>query len=159
MTVKTFWDQNHPLSEQSEALYNKLVAGSGNSDSLQGELLRASMKINYDWFNNGWGCNNWSGAVRFIQEKFKTLTKQPEKAVVDELMKELDFVLGYSHGESHDLEFGGSTCASVTKIHEIIVKAIFVNHQLIENTEDMYEYQEAAHYESHDYDDDEDDYH
>ena len=141
-TIKTFWDNNHPLSEQAQALSNKLISSYGHCDSLQGELLRAANKISYDWNNNGWGCNNWSGAVRFIQEKFKTLPHQPEQTVVEQLMKELDYVYDYSHGEPHNLKFGGRTCISVAKIQEIIVKAIFANNDLIENTEDMYEYQE-----------------
>lgn len=142
MTVITFWNEKHPLSVKSQALYEQLVPGSGSSDSLQGELLRASSRISYDWFNNGWGCNNWSGAVRFIEANYTKLPDMPDQMFIDQLMKELSFVSQYSHGEPCNLEYDGRACMSVTKIHEMVVNAVIANPKLIKNTENMFDYSE-----------------
>lgn len=142
MSIITFWNEEHPLSEKSQVLANKLVPMVGRCESLQGELLRASSRISYDWFNNGWGCNNWSGAVKFIEANFTKLPNLPDSMFVEQLMQELSFVNNYSHGEPCQMKYNGRICMTVTKIHEIVVNAILANPELIENKEDMFEYGE-----------------
>lgn len=154
--IITFWNEQHPLSQKAQELFEKLVPGDGYSDSLQGELLRASMRINYDWFNNGWGCNNWSGAVNFIETNFTKLPNLPDDMFVQQLMKELHFVHQYSHGEPCNYRHGGTVCTTVTKIHEIIVNAVLANPKLIANKEDMFDYQEEDYIPN--YDDEEEEY-
>lgn len=142
-SIATFWNEKHPLSKQANALYSQMVPMSGNSTSLQGELLRASSRISYDWFNNGWG-NNWSGAVKFLENNFIKLPNQPEADIIKELKKELAFVLNYSHGEPcpSNNDYKSKVYSTVTKIHEIVVTAILANPDLINNTDDMFNYQE-----------------
>jgi hypothetical protein len=141
MKIATFWNEDHPLSVQSQALGVALVPLEGNCTTLQGELFRASSRIGYDWFNNGWGCNNWSGAVRFIEHNIAKLPNRIDDELIPQLVRELNFVETYSHGEPCHCAATRATFA-VTKIHEIIVNAILNNPTAIPNTDDMFNYQE-----------------
>jgi hypothetical protein len=138
----TFWNNDHPLSAKSEELFKQLIPFDGNCPSLQGELLRASTKISYDWFNNGWGCNNWSGAVVFLQKFFKDLPVQPAPEVIAKLHHELSYAHEFSHGERAPRSDDRSDFA-VTTIHEIVVQAVLDNPMLIANTRDMYDFSES----------------
>lgn len=149
--LATFWDNTHPLSEASEALYDKLVPEDGNCPTLQGELLRASTKISWDWFNNGWGCNNWSGAVVFLQKSFKELPVQTDAEVLTKLKQQLSYVYEYSHGQPSPKNESRADLA-VTTIHEIVVQAVLDNPEEILNTRDMYDFSEED-YRSHSEDD------
>lgn len=158
MEIATFWNKQHSLAEKAQTLYDQLVPGQGNCTTLQGEMIRASSKIGYDWYNNGWGCNNWSGAVCFIKENYHLFPNPPEKCFIDQLMKELDYVSEFSHGEPCDMNYGGRNCLAVTKIHEIIVNTILANPEPIANTDDMLKYTEADYQECCDEDEDEEEY-
>ena len=98
--VKTFWNGDHELTAAERKMGEDLMPMSGNCASLQGELYRASTRISYDWYNNGWGCNNWSGAVVFLKKFFGELPVQPSAEVRKELDRCLNYVHDYSHGES-----------------------------------------------------------
>ena len=41
------------LEDRNEPLYNELVAGSGKSDTVEGEMLRAINRIVYRYYNDG----------------------------------------------------------------------------------------------------------
>lgn len=155
-TIPNFWNGDHNLNASSVQLTEKLMPSEGNADTLQGELIRASMRISYDWFNNGWGCNNWSGAVCFLEKKFSELPVQPEAATVKDLMKELAYVKDYSHGERPPMNDYRADVA-VTRIHEIVISTIMVNPTLIENKMDMFELQERDYREPEEDEDDEGD--
>ena len=146
--LATFCNGNHPLSVASDNMSYKLMPMSGNCATLQGELYRASTRISYDWFNNGWGCNNWSGAVVFLQKFFRELPVQPSAETLADLDKNLRYVHDYSHGESARHLDNDKTSAKVdgivTRIHEIVVQAILDNPTAIPNTRDMFDFQEPA---------------
>jgi hypothetical protein len=141
--IATFWNQEHPLSVKAQELFDTLVPTIGSCTTLQGELLRASTRIGYDWFNNGWGCNNWSGAVVFLRTHFSDLPIQPDATVLAEFHQRLNYVYDYSHGEPcvGDSDFAD---AYVTKIHEIVVNAILANPEPIPSPGDMFDCQEDA---------------
>lgn len=63
----SYWDCNATHSKWLEENYPLLVKDSGASDTVEGELIRAVSRLNYDWGNNGM-CNNTSGACNFIKE-------------------------------------------------------------------------------------------
>jgi len=151
-SLPNFWDNNHPLAAQAEALCTALIPDRDNCDTLQGEFLRASSKISYDWYNNGWGCNNWSGAVVFLQKFVGTLPNPPAPEVLKKLDHELNYVHDYSHGEPAPHNDERAEFAIVT-IHEIVVQAVLDNPTAIVNTRDMFDFQEEAHR----YEEDEDD--
>jgi hypothetical protein len=148
--IPNFWDKTHPLSEQAEALFEQLVPGSGNCDTLQGELLRASSKIGYDWYNNGWGCNNWSGAVVFLREHIADLPAMHADAKSDEFHNALREVHQFSHGEPANISDHRADVL-VTAIHEYVVSKVLANPVPIPNTLDMWEFGEPdAPYEEED---------
>jgi len=148
MEIATFWNEQHPLSKQAEVLYGELVPGSGNCETVEGELLRASSKIGYDWYNNGWSCNNWSGAVCFLKEHAVEILNL-DKETAAKLNKSLDYVHEYSHGEpaSH-LNYNSIPDIHVTCIHAIIVQGILSKEERTPNVDklDMHDMCE------HDYD-------
>jgi hypothetical protein len=50
-----------------QIFWDQLIAPSGKSETIEGELLRAASKIQHDFYNNGFG-NNWSGALAYLQQ-------------------------------------------------------------------------------------------
>lgn len=137
--MKTFWNEEHPLSAISNYLTSSLMPLSGKCNTLQGELFRASSEISYDWFNNGWGRNNWSGAVVFLQKHFKDL---PDPKSFDKLYSLLSEVYYFSHGQSTVWLEDDRAEVLVTTIHEIVVQAILENPVPIPNEKDMWDYSE-----------------
>jgi hypothetical protein len=143
--LATFWDKTHPLSAQNDKLFKTLVPSSGACKTLQGELLRASCKISYDWFNNGWGCNNWSGAVLFLNQYFKELPVQPTAAKLAAFNKSLNRVYDFSHGERVKGRITDRSAEKhVTKIHEIVVETLLANKDAIANSVDMWDLKERG---------------
>lgn len=136
--LKTCWSGDHPLAAKTDELYKALVPFFGKCNTLQGELLRASIKISYDWFNNGWGCNNWSGAVLFLYSNLGKLPNKPN----EEAMKIFNYNLNKAHLQSHGEPCHGEYDEVVTLIHGIVVQALIDNPEPIANTVDMYIYQE-----------------
>lgn len=53
---KTYYDSNAVYSEQYSKLYDELVPGKGASKTVNGELIRAFSRLQYEYFNNG-NCN------------------------------------------------------------------------------------------------------
>lgn len=41
------------LDDKLEELFNELVPGSGSAETLAGEVVRAAMRVNYRWYNDG----------------------------------------------------------------------------------------------------------
>jgi len=155
-----FWNHKHPLSAKYEELYEQQVPDSGGASTVVGELLRAASRIGYDWYNNGWGCNNWSGAVNYIRKHMNELPLEAD--VIRKLNHELDYVYEYSHGEPapHDedrAEF------AITTITEIVVQGILDTNPAKWTTksadDDMFELQEESYFEKRNYfSDDEEEY-
>lgn len=65
--TQTYWNSCGKHQQLSESLYKTLVPMSGSCETIEGELIRASSRIYYDYYNNGM-LNNTSGAVRFLQQ-------------------------------------------------------------------------------------------
>jgi hypothetical protein len=64
-----YWDNNGPRQADYDRLVKELVPASGKADTREGELLRASGQLGYDFYNNGGG-NNVSGGLRFLKEHY-----------------------------------------------------------------------------------------
>lgn len=131
-----FWDQEHPLSTKYNTLFEELVPVMGKSDTLQGELIRAVSKINYDWFNNGWGCNNWSGAVVFLQDNINFLTQNRGEVESKEFIDALRNVKYFSHGERVTISDERAD-ELVTVIAAFVVQSVIDNPLPIDNEVDM----------------------
>jgi hypothetical protein len=157
MTRPNFWTGAHPLTTTQRELFDKLVPVNGAAETLQGELLHAANKISYDWYNNGWGCNNWSGAVVFLRDSINLL---PNRISVGELIRlngALRFANNYSHGEQTFGLADREAANTVTDIMEIVVQAIINNPEPIVNIDDMYNHSEPD-YQGHDDEDYDEDY-
>lgn len=57
----------HNTPDEFTQYWDQLIPSEGSAKTVEGELLRAANKIYYDYYNNGFG-NNWSGALKFIQQ-------------------------------------------------------------------------------------------
>jgi hypothetical protein len=65
--MNTYWNHSGKYQALSDKLMDELVPSQGKADTFGGELLRASGRIYYDAYNNGF-LNNTSGALNFLQE-------------------------------------------------------------------------------------------
>lgn len=154
MSQPSFWDKTHPLSADADRLFEQLVPSSGSCTSLQGELVRAASKIGYDWYNNGWGCNNWSGAVVFLERYAAVVSGKRTKEETELFERALAVVRDYSHGESVDISDPRAE-RMVTIIHAYVVQGCLDMPVLIPTVLDMWELQEPdAPYETDEEDDD-----
>ena len=75
MTV-SFWANNHPLSPLAQELSDAMIPASGPTRFVESEVLRAVMRLHYDYFNNGFG-NNMSQAVAYIEFYYLPLASAP----------------------------------------------------------------------------------
>ena len=76
------------MSATFERIWEELVPREGNCDTVAGEMIRATGRLRYDFYNNGMG-NNTSGALKFLREK---------GAIDKELF---DYVLPYTTGRTY----------------------------------------------------------
>lgn len=67
MNDNTYWNNNGKHQADYELLANTIVPPSGNAGTYEGEMLRATTRLYYDYYNNGMA-NNTSGAVKFLIE-------------------------------------------------------------------------------------------
>jgi hypothetical protein len=65
-TSKTYWARNGKYQAEYDRLI-ELMPSMGKADTVAGELIRATSKLGYDFYNNGMG-NNTSGAIHFLAE-------------------------------------------------------------------------------------------
>ena len=131
--------------KRNDALYDKLIKGSGKSDTVEGEILRAVNRIIYRWGNDGdyfwkgYGAETAGPAVSYlinssmipqiIQSKFKAWVSNNDGEDYD--VKELEDLLAIA------LEFIEGKEES----------------EYIKNTEDMFDYESEYEDEEDDYDD------
>ena len=54
-TGNSYWDGTGAYNEQYTELYNELVPGQGEADTVNGELIRSVSRLSHDYFNNGNG--------------------------------------------------------------------------------------------------------
>ena len=149
-----FWNEDHPLSADNTRLFGELVPSSGSCPTVQGECLRAASKIGYDWYNNGWGCNNWSGAVVFLRRHANGLAQNRTDDERLAFRSALSDAHEHSHGERVSISDERAD-AVVTLIQAYVVQCILDNPVLIPNSLDMWELSEPdAPYEEEDEEDD-----
>tara|TARA_R110000751_G_scaffold243134_1_gene343353 strand:- start:46 stop:489 length:444 start_codon:yes stop_codon:yes gene_type:complete len=102
---------NEKLETRSDVLFGKLVPGSGNAGTMEGEMLRAINKIVYrhyndgDYFFTGYGCETAGPAHSFLIQgcplsyklkpifvKAITYTSDYEKVIYEVLEIILDYI-------------------------------------------------------------------
>lgn len=62
-----FWNNDHPLSKELSRLWDQYMPVKGPTEYIETELLRAANRLIYDWYNNGWGVNNKTAELEFLQ--------------------------------------------------------------------------------------------
>jgi hypothetical protein len=65
----TYWNNKGTYQSEYEVLDKKLVPAAGPAETLGGEILRASGRLYYDAYNNGF-LNNTSGALNFLRQEW-----------------------------------------------------------------------------------------
>lgn len=74
-----YWNQTSPYYEEYDEFWAELVPDSGESETLQGEILRSFGRIMWDYYNNGFG-NDKTPEALFLEKysnKFKPFMKNP----------------------------------------------------------------------------------
>ena len=124
----TYWNHSGKYQKISERLFEHLVPVEGMCNTVEGELLRAIGNIYYDFYNNGWGCNNFSGAVNYL--RVYNMISLEEKSKLHD----------YSHGEPFKPCYDASNeyVLMLEEIYERVVEYImFRKGERAHNTTDM----------------------
>ena len=76
-----YWNGTSKYKAVYDELWNELVPGSGEADTLQGELLRMIVRIMYDYYNNGFGNDRKEEATFLENHKnlFREYMKDPRQ--------------------------------------------------------------------------------
>lgn len=124
--------------KDSEILFNALVPGNGQAESVGGELLRAAERIAYRYYNDGdrtgegYGRETVNPAVRYMKENVPTTS--PLCSIVRDFYRFIDYGCDVSDEE---YEFMVMQLLKLTVIH--IVENKLWN---VPNQEDMHDYKD-----------------
>jgi hypothetical protein len=146
----TYWNGNGKFQAAYDELVN-LMPASGKADTVAGELIRATSRIGYQFYNNGMG-NNVSGALNFLREK----------GAIDE--DTYDTIYEYSRGRVYNGNYDGDSLqVAVERATDMTLEMITRNPVLLtmSNSEDIFDFEEEElYYEDEDdyYDEEEDEY-
>lgn len=64
---KSYWDNSGAYQAEHEKLYEELVPGMGEAETVHGELIRSASRLYYDYTNNG-NCN--AVDVEYYEEEY-----------------------------------------------------------------------------------------
>jgi hypothetical protein len=112
----SYHNNTHPLSHRSNELFSKHVPSVGPAKHLEGELLRASNKIGYDFYNNGF-INDWSGAHQLLKDHAHLL-----KVHNPDIHRDINEIDPYKHGTMPI--FSASITRHLDNIHDAVVKLV-----------------------------------
>lgn len=136
ITKQSYWSGNGKHQVFYDVQFEALVPDMGKAPTKEGEMLRATSKLYYDYYNNGM-CNNTSGAANFLMES--PIAKKVEKEL--ERVYDACNTGGYT---SKNLELELEAV-----VNEVLEYIISKDGNYEPNTVDMYDFQEPT-----DYDDD-----
>ena len=128
---KTYWNHQGKFQTAYDELVN-LMPASGKCDTVAGELIRSVSRIGYQFYNNGFG-NNVSGAVNFLRDK----------GAIDP--DTYDTIYEYSRGRVYNGRYNGDNLqVAVERATDMTLEFITRNPVLLtmENSEDMFDYEE-----------------
>lgn len=77
----TYWEGTGPHQREYDRYYEELVAESGMSSTVEGELLSAATRLCYDYWNNGGG-NNVSGAFYYLRQNLPFFKQEWTEALI-----------------------------------------------------------------------------
>jgi hypothetical protein len=138
------------LEKRNEVLYDKLVPNSGNSDFLEGEILRAINRIVYRFYNDG----------DFFYKGYGAETAGPAHSFLTnsrEIPLELQSTLSSTFSKAIDAPEEGYERLLKFALEKILDYIESKDGNYTESSEDMFKY-ESEFQDEEDYDDDYDDY-
>jgi hypothetical protein len=119
--------------EYYSKLWGELIPDSGAAQTLEGELMRASSRLYYDYYNNGMG-NNTSGAENFIRN-FGDKSMRMQKA--------LAAIHPFTRGQTPERSEEPAVAAALEVIVELTMRQILAaNGNYHPNPGDMFDYSE-----------------
>ena len=124
----SYWNKTGKHQAWDTENFRKLVPAEGKCATHQGELLRASAKLYYDYYNNGM-CNNTSGAVNFLLKFNNEINCKKELLVIKD-----------------ECNTGGYTSVDLEEVLEIVANQVieYVQNSTITSNElDMWDFQDA----------------
>lgn len=138
----TYWSNKGKFQADYDRLV-ELMPPSGKSDTVAGELIRATSRIGYQFYNNGMG-NNVSGALNFLRNHGAI---DPDTYAT---------IYEYSRGRIYNGRYNGDALqVAVERTTDMTVEFILRNPVLLTmvNTEDIFDFEEEDEpYEDDDYD-------
>jgi hypothetical protein len=141
----TYWNSKGKHQNLYEIKYPELVPYEGKCDTVEGELLRATAKLYYDYYNNGM-CNNTSGPALYLMVKN------------DELKLGVKDQIAIIYHNSNNAGYGTVNLeVELEQLCDAVLEYIG-EHSGTPNTTDMYVYQEDDLREDEDEEDYEDEY-
>ena len=141
----TYWNSKGKHQNLYEIKYPELVPYEGKCDTVEGEMLRATAKLYYDYYNNGM-CNNTSGPALYLMVKN------------DELKLGVKDQIAIIYHNSNNAGYGTVNLeVELEQLCDAVLEYIG-EHSGTPNTKDMYDYQEDDFREDEDEDDYEDEY-
>lgn len=129
--MNNYYSGNGEYQSQFDAIFEEFVPRLGPADTLAGECVRAISRINYDFYNNGFG-NNTSGALNFV------------KSYID--YEVYDILHEYTCGRVYNDNYGDDYIHNaVVKMTDQVLAMIVDNPQTmtIENKTDLFDLQES----------------
>lgn len=140
----SFWNNNHALKPVYDKLWDELVPEDGKCETIEGECLRASSRLAYDCFNNGF-CNNTSGALKWLVQEFD----HPE------MIRVATMLAPYTNG------FSGESVGGVVLVDYLaqeVTKAVAAVETYTPNSQDLFSLQDPDDWGDEEDDEWEDDY-
>tara|TARA_Y100000361_G_scaffold142241_1_gene148096 strand:+ start:132 stop:689 length:558 start_codon:yes stop_codon:yes gene_type:complete len=144
------------LEKRNEVLYDKLVPGSGNSDFIEGEMLRAINRIIYRYYNDG----------DFFYKGYGAETAGPAHSFLTnsrEIPLEIQSTLTSTFNKAIDAPEDGYERLLNFALEKVLDYIEDKDGNYTESNEDMFNYESEFEDEeeddyTYDYDDEEDDY-
>lgn len=129
--MNNYYNGKGEYQSQFNSIFEEFVPASGKADTLAGECVRAISRINYDFYNNGFG-NNTSGALNFV------------KGYIDDEV--YDTLYEFTRGRIYNDNYGPDYIHNaVVKMTDQVLSMIVNNPQTfsIENKTDLFDLQES----------------
>jgi hypothetical protein len=148
--VEEYYSAPKELNDRNEVLYGELVPGSGNTGTIEGEMIRAINRIIYrhendgDYFHEGYGCETAGPSATFLYD-----CRGIDKKLQGKIRKLIDSM----EGDTSDTSYGKKAYSILELILDDVESQ---NGKYHKSREDMYDYESK--WEEEEYDEDDDEY-
>lgn len=154
------------MIELFDELFDELVPSMGKADTVAGELIRATARLRYRFFNDGdkvlsgYGNETCNGSLRYITSKLKDLTRSEDLNVVgsEDLKDEFNKLWEFNSLWEGDTTFDDEYEEQLEICVEMMVKFVDENKDLKsitnedDSTSDFDEPEDYDYYDDYEYD-------